>query len=94
MIFTPIYISILPSEANMVIASDDFYILGIINSKIHQIWVKAQSSTLEDRTRYTNTTCFETFPFPQTADIKIVEKIRTTAEEIHQYRTQQMETKQ
>lgn len=53
-----------------------------------------QSSTLEDRTRYTHNTCFETFPFPQTADIKIVQQIRTKAEELHQYRTQQMETKQ
>ena len=93
-IFTPVDISILPCEANMVIASDDFYILGILTSNLHRMWVKAQSSTLEDRTRYTNTTCFETFPFPQTADIKIVEKIRIKAEELHQYRTQQMETKQ
>lgn len=92
--FIPVDISILPCEANMVIASDDFYILGILTSNLHRVWVKAQSSTLEDRTRYTNTTCFETFPFPQTADIKIVEKIRTKAEELHQYRTQQMETKQ
>jgi len=93
-IFTPVDISILPCEANMVIASDDFYILGILTSNLHRIWVKAQSSTLKGDTRYTNTTCFETFPFPQTADIKIVEKIRTKAQELHQYRTQQMETKQ
>jgi hypothetical protein len=93
-IFTPADIYILPCEANMVIASDDFYILGILTSNLHRMWVKAQSSTLEDRTRYTNTTCFETFPFPQTADIKTVEKIRTKAKELHQYRTQQMETKQ
>jgi hypothetical protein len=92
--FTSVDISILPCEANMVIASDDFYILGIINSKIHQIWVKSQSSTLKGDTRYTNTTCFETFPFPQTADMKIVQQIRSKAEELHQYRTQQMETKQ
>ncbi|MGI0480162.1 DNA methyltransferase [Geminocystis sp. CENA526] len=64
-IFTPVDISILPCEANMVIASDDFYILGILNSKIHRIWVKAKSSTLGETLRYTNTTCFETFPFPQ-----------------------------
>ncbi|MEA5575513.1 DNA methyltransferase [Anabaena sp. UHCC 0451] len=93
-IFTPVDISILPCEANMVIASDDFYILGILTSNVHQIWVKAQSSTLKGDTRYTNTTCFETFPFPQTADIKIVQQIRTKAEELHQYRTQQMEIKQ
>jgi hypothetical protein len=93
-IFTPVDVSILPCEANMVIASDDFYILGILTSNLHRMWVKAQSSTLKGDTRYTNTTCFETFPFPQTVDIKIVEKIRTKAEELHQYRTQQMETKQ
>ena len=62
--FTPVDISILPCEANMVIASDDFYILGILTSKLHRLWVKAQSSTLKGDTRYTNTTCFETFPFP------------------------------
>jgi hypothetical protein len=32
--FTPVDISILPCEANMVIASDDFYILGILTSKL------------------------------------------------------------
>ncbi|GBE75453.1 DNA modification methyltransferase related protein [Microcystis aeruginosa NIES-87] len=93
-VFSPVDVSILPCEANMVIASDDFYILGILNSKIHRLWVKAQSSTLEDRTRYTNTTCFETFPFPQTPSQELVEKIRQTANELHEYRSQQMEKKQ
>ncbi|NCS24396.1 MAG: class I SAM-dependent DNA methyltransferase [Microcystis aeruginosa BS13-02] len=93
-VFSPVDVSILPCEANMVIASDDFYILGILNSKIHRLWVKAQSSTLEDRTRYTNTTCFETFPFPQKPSQELVEKIRKTAGELHEYRSQQMEKKQ
>jgi len=93
-VFSPVDVSILPCEANMVIASDDFYILGILNSKIHRLWVKAQSSTLEDRTRYTNTTCFETFPFPQKPSRELVEKIRQTAGELHEYRSQQMEKKQ
>ncbi|MDY7048761.1 MAG: DNA methyltransferase [Microcystis panniformis WG22] len=93
-VFSPVDVSILPCEANMVIASDDFYILGILNSKIHRLWVKAQSSTLEDRTRYTNTTCFETFPFPQKPSQELVKKIRQTAGELHEYRSQQMEKKQ
>jgi len=100
--FTPVDISILPCEANMVIASDDFYVLGILTSKVHRLWVKAQSSTLEDRTRYTNTTCFETFPFPQLnpntknkglKPLALPQQIRTTMQELHQYRSQQMETK-
>ncbi|MEL0590589.1 MAG: DNA methyltransferase [Planktothrix rubescens PR222] len=93
-LFQPVDISILPCEANMVIASEDFYILGILTSNIHRIWVKAQSSTLKGDTRYTNTTCFETFPFPQTPTKKIVEKIRETMIKLHEYRTEQMEKKQ
>jgi hypothetical protein len=93
-IFIPAPLNWLPGDLNIVIAADDFYILGILTSNVHRIWVKAQSSTLEDRTRYTHNTCFETFPFPQTVDINLVQQIRTKTEELHEYRTQQMETKQ
>ncbi|ALB43460.1 restriction endonuclease subunit M [Anabaena sp. WA102] len=93
-IFVPSLSNWLPNNSTKVVASDDFYILGILTSNVHRLWVKAQSSTLGETTRYTHNTCFETFPFPQTADIKIVQQIRTKTEELHQYRTQQMETKQ
>ena len=102
-VFSPVDISILPCEANMIIASDDYYILGILNSNIHRLWVKAQSSTLKGDTRYTNTTCFETFPFPQpprkgerrfAPTEKIVQQIRNKTTQLHEYRTQQMEKKQ
>jgi type II restriction/modification system DNA methylase subunit YeeA len=93
-IFIPASSNWLPGDLNIVIASDDFYILGILTSKTHRQWVKAQSSTLKGDTRYTHTTCFETFPFPQTATGEIVEKIRAKAVELHEYRTQQMESKQ
>ena len=62
-IFLPAKPDWLPNNSITVIASDDFYVLGILTSKVHRVWVKAQSSTLEDRTRYTHNTCFETFPF-------------------------------
>jgi hypothetical protein len=93
-IFIPGKSNWLPADSTTVIASDDFYILGILTSNIHRIWVKAQSSTLGETTRYTHNTCFETFPFPQTVDINLVQQIRTKTEELHEYRTQQMETKQ
>ena len=93
-IFIPAPLNWLPGDLNMVIASDDFYILGILTSKIHRLWVKAQSSTLKGDTRYTNTTCFETFPFPQSPDLKLVAEIRAQAEKLHEYRSQQMESKQ
>ncbi|MGD1936834.1 MAG: DNA methyltransferase [Cyanophyceae cyanobacterium] len=93
-VFIPFKSKWLPGDLNVVIASDDFYILGLITSETHRTWVKAQSSTLEDRTRYTPKTCFETFPFPQTPLLKTVEKIRETAIALHEYRSEQMEQKQ
>ncbi|MFM6836718.1 MAG: class I SAM-dependent DNA methyltransferase, partial [Dolichospermum sp.] len=93
-IFIPAPLNWLPGDLNIVIASDDFYVLGILTSNVHRVWVKAQSSTLKGDTRYTNTTCFETFPFPQTVDINLVQQIRTKTEKLHEYRSQQMETKQ
>ncbi|MFN7556858.1 DNA methyltransferase [Microcystis sp.] len=93
-IFVPTSLDWLPNNSIHVVASDDFYILGILTSNIHRIWIKAQSSTLEDRTRYTPNTCFETFPFPQKPSQELVEKIRQTAGELHEYRSQQMEKKQ
>jgi hypothetical protein len=93
-IFIPAQLNWLPGDSTTVVASDDFYILGILTSQVHRLWVKAQSSTLEDKTRYTHNTCFETFPFPQTPSSNLVEQIRATAQQLHQYRTQQMEAKQ
>ncbi|WPF89524.1 DNA methyltransferase [Cyanobacterium aponinum AL20118] len=100
-IFLPVSISILPSDLTVVVASDDFYILGILTSKIHRLWVKAQSSTLGQTTRYTHNTCFETFPFPSPptplpkgeGSNKIVQQIRDKMTELHEYRTEQMERK-
>jgi len=63
-IFIPFQYNYLAGDLNIVVASNDFYMLGILTSKVHRLWVKAQSSTLKGDTRYTNTTCFETFPFP------------------------------
>jgi SAM-dependent methyltransferase len=81
-------------NSSFVIASEDYYMIAMLTSKVHRLWVKAQSSTLKADTRYTNTTCFETFPFPQTPTEKQVEQIRAKAIELHEYRSQIMEKKQ
>ena len=93
-IFLPADSNWLPGNSTKVVASDDFYILGILTSNVHRTWVKAQSSTLKGDTRYTHNTCFETFPFPQTPTPKLIEQIRSIALELHEYRSQQMEKKQ
>ncbi len=37
---------------------------GILHSRFHELWSLRMGTSLEDRPRYTPTTCFETFPFP------------------------------
>ncbi|MCL4864053.1 MAG: hypothetical protein KJZ93_31890, partial [Caldilineaceae bacterium] len=50
-----------------VIAREDDYFLGVLQSWAHEVWSRAQGSQLreaESGQRYTNTVTFETFPFP------------------------------
>lgn len=84
--FQKIPVSTLPCEANMVVASEDMYILGVLNSKLHLDWVKAQASTLKSDIRYTNTTCFETFPFLWNDKTKKANEIRSITEELEAFR--------
>ena len=77
---------LLPGDSTTVIASRDFYILGVLTSGVHRSWVHAQKSTLEDRVRYTHTTCFETFPFPQQVTACQAVAIRHLMTELNDYR--------
>ncbi|MFN0219530.1 MAG: class I SAM-dependent DNA methyltransferase [Hyphomicrobium sp.] len=56
---------ILPDSATVAIARDDDTTFGILHSKFHELWSLRLGTSLEDRPRYTPTTCFETFPFPE-----------------------------
>ena len=58
----------LPSNSVIAIASDDEYMFGILNSKIHTVWAFTMGTQLESRPRYIVSTCFETFPFPHPTD--------------------------
>jgi hypothetical protein len=57
-----------PSNLTNVFAFDENFRIGVLLSAVHHEWARAQSSTLEDRFRYTPTTAFETFPWPQPSD--------------------------
>lgn len=54
-----------PDHALIVVARDDDYTLGVLQSRVHRLWALAQGTQLETRPRYTPTTTFETFPFPR-----------------------------
>ena len=57
----------LPDTATYVFARSDDYFFGLLHSRLHEIWARAQGTQLREREsgfRYTPTSCFETFPFP------------------------------
>jgi hypothetical protein len=60
--------SVCPSNATNVFAFDDDYSMGVLTSSIHGAWARSESSTLRVDLRYTPTSCFETFPWPQPED--------------------------
>src|SRR6202035_2098260 len=63
--------SILPDHQLVAIARSEDSYFGILHSKVHEAWARAQGTQVREREsgfRYTPTTCFETFPFPNPTD--------------------------
>jgi type II restriction/modification system DNA methylase subunit YeeA len=54
----------LPDHQLIVFARNDDYFFGVLHSRAHEVWSLRMGTSLEDRPRYTPTTCFETFPLP------------------------------
>ena len=56
-----------PDTATYAFAREDDFFFGVMHSHFHEVWSLAQGSQLREKEsgfRYTPTTCFETFPFP------------------------------
>lgn len=64
-----------PSDAMTVFALDDDYSLGILSSAIHGKWIEARCSSMKGDPRYTSTTVWDSFPFPQTPNPKDVARV-------------------
>lgn len=58
---------VLADGALLVFAFDDDYSFGVLHSRIHEVWSLAQGTSLGvgNDPRYTPSTTFETFPFPE-----------------------------
>ena len=64
-LFVWLYAGICPDHQLIVIARNDDTTFGILHSRFHEAWSLRLGTSLEDRPRYTPTTTFETFPFPE-----------------------------
>ena len=69
------------TNSAFVIYSKEFWLLGVIMSKIHNIWVRAVGGTLESRIRYSASLCYNTFPFPKLS-AKQKDELSSLAKEI------------
>lgn len=74
--------NILPADSTVAFAFDDYAHLGVLQSKFHTDWYNYQASSLKGDARYTNTTVFETFPFPR----KILPEVGIVMRKIETYR--------
>lgn len=43
----------------------DLYLLGLLSSYMHMVWVRAVAGRMKMDMQYGNTTCYNTFPFPK-----------------------------
>jgi hypothetical protein len=62
--------SVLPDSAVIAFARDDDYFFGVLRSRAHELWALKMGTFLGvgNDPRYTPTTCFETFPFPEPSE--------------------------
>ena len=76
---------VVTDSASIVVARDDDHTFGVLHSRFHELWSLAMGTQLESRPRYTPTTCFETFPFPEPTEEQR-EAIGEAARELNQLR--------
>jgi hypothetical protein len=84
-IFSWADIIVLPDDGIYVFARDDDYFFGVLHSRFHEVWALKLGTRLETRPRYTPTSCFETFPFPEPTDEQKID-ISTAAIELNELR--------
>ena len=82
------YIPIGYLDDNTVVSNSAFaaynaplWLFGVLDTKLQMIWTKAVAGYLGTSIRYSNTLCYNTFPFPKISDSKKAE-IEEAATEI------------
>jgi hypothetical protein len=79
---------VLPDDALIAVASSEALLLGVLSSRVHCCWAINAGSTLEDRPRYTKTSCFDPFPFPACSEAQ-KQRIRALGDALDSHRKRQ-----
>ena len=78
------------SNAVRIIYGGDVVLFGIVISYMHMVWVRTVAGRLKTDMQYSNTICYNTFPFPKISETKRAE-IEQAAEDVllaRQYHTE------
>jgi len=89
-VFTFVDTSVRPGDSLTVFALDDNYSFGILSSGLHRLWFEARCSRLKADLRYTSTTVFDSFPWPQAPTPEQVNNIQKVVDELLQVRNENL----
>jgi hypothetical protein len=53
---------------NQVIYAPEIWVMGVLSSRMHNVWVRTVAGRLEERIRYSSVLCYNTFPLPELTD--------------------------
>jgi hypothetical protein len=82
------------NEKTIIFAFDDAYHFALLQSGVHEVWMRRFTSTLRTDINYAPSDCFDTFPFPQAlAESARAEALRL-GEAYHEHRRQVMLSRQ
>ena len=77
-----------PDHALITFGDSTSCCFGILQSRIHEVWARAQATQVREREsglRYTPQVCFETFPFPEPTEQQKID-IAAAAKELNELR--------
>jgi len=55
---------VIVTDSTQVVYDPELYIMGFLSSRMHMTWVKAVAGGLETRIGYSNSLCYNSYPFP------------------------------
>lgn len=87
-IFAFIDTNVRPNDALTVFPFADDYSFGVLQSDLHWRWFVARCSTLKGDWRYTSTTVFDTFPWPQKPSLTKVQAVASAAVRLREVRAE------
>ena len=73
---------VLPGDGINAVALDDDFSIGVISSAAHTAWAWQHSSTLKADLRYTPTTVWATFPWPDNPSTAQVEEVASASSDV------------